>query len=60
MKKKSGHSIFKIMTDHLKRGSNMTATQKMQWLEDARDFYLKAIPKNTLRASFELRRKENS
>ncbi len=43
----------------LKRASVMTTLQRMEWLEETRIFYLKAIPKSTLRAAFRLRNKEN-
>jgi len=43
----------------LKRGAKMTTLERMEWLEETRKFYLKAIPKPTLRAAFRLRDKEN-
>jgi hypothetical protein len=43
----------------LKRAASMTTLERMEWLEEARRFYLKAIPKSTLRAAFRFRDKEN-
>jgi hypothetical protein len=44
----------------LRRSAKMTPLQRMKWLEESRSFYLKAIPKSTLRAVFALRNKENN
>ncbi|MFA5103675.1 MAG: hypothetical protein WC527_00620 [Candidatus Margulisiibacteriota bacterium] len=48
-----------IDMDILRRSAKMTPLQRMKWLQESRDFYLKAIPRSTLRAVFALRKKEN-
>lgn len=39
----------------IKFSSKMTTTQRMHWLEEARNFALKTIPKSSLRAYLKIK-----
>ena len=44
--------------NYLRTCLRMSPAQRLRWLEETRDFFLKAIPKRTLAAMFKLRASE--
>jgi hypothetical protein len=44
---------------YLRTCLKMSPAQRLRWLEETQDFFLKALPKSTFRAQLKLRTAEN-